>query len=137
MDDQLSGAVLFVQVDATLLAYAGLRRLGLEENVTTILTEEDMLPAIAQGAIGIACREGDTDSLAVRSCPVVYTGHGHDVVVVQCCRFATARQPEVGRLHDVWHDLVLKVSVAAAVGCAKPRGDSCRCAMRARILSGA
>lgn len=52
-------------MDATLLAYAGLRRLGLEENVTTILAEDDMLPAIAQGAIGIACREGDSESLAV------------------------------------------------------------------------
>lgn len=53
-------------MDATLLAYAGLRRLALEEHVTTILTEEEMLPAIAQGAIGIACREDDTESLAVR-----------------------------------------------------------------------
>jgi len=61
---------LCVQVDATLLAYAGLRRLDLEENVTTILTEEEMLPAIAQGAIGIACRDGDSDSLAVRLPPV-------------------------------------------------------------------
>ena len=54
-------------MDATLLAYAGLRRLGLEEHVTTILTEEEMLPAIAQGAIGIACRSGDDESLAVRT----------------------------------------------------------------------
>jgi len=46
-------------VDATLLAYAGLRRLGLTEHVTSILELDDMLPAIAQGAIGIACRTGD------------------------------------------------------------------------------
>jgi len=46
-------------VDATLLAYAGLRRLDLTENITAILTEEAMLPAVAQGAIGIACRTGD------------------------------------------------------------------------------
>lgn len=58
---------LWAQVDATLLAYAGLRRLGLEENVTTILPEDAMLPAIAQGAIGIACRTGDADSMAVRA----------------------------------------------------------------------
>ena len=55
-----------MQVDATLLAYAGLRRLGLEEHITTVLPEDAMLPAIAQGAIGIACREGDEDSTAVR-----------------------------------------------------------------------
>jgi hydroxymethylbilane synthase len=46
-------------VDATLLAYAGLRRLELTEHITTLLTNEEMLPAVAQGAIGIACREGD------------------------------------------------------------------------------
>ena len=45
--------------DATLLAYAGLRRLDLADKATSILSEEEMLPAVAQGAIGIACREGD------------------------------------------------------------------------------
>ena len=56
-------------VDATLLAYAGLKRLDLQQHVTAILTEEEMLPAIAQGAIGIACRTNDADSLEV--CPPV------------------------------------------------------------------
>jgi hydroxymethylbilane synthase len=50
-------------VDATLLAYAGLRRLDLTENITTILDEVEMLPAVAQGAIGIACRTGDEKML--------------------------------------------------------------------------
>ncbi|KAL6780818.1 PBGD1 [Auxenochlorella protothecoides x Auxenochlorella symbiontica] len=45
--------------DATLLALAGLKRLGLEDKATSILGLEDMLPAVSQGAIGIACREGD------------------------------------------------------------------------------
>ena len=45
--------------DATLLAYAGLRRLDLADKATSILSEDEMLPAVAQGAIGIACREGD------------------------------------------------------------------------------
>eukprot|EP00475_Leptophrys_vorax_P001116 TRINITY_DN10579_c0_g2_i1.p1 TRINITY_DN10579_c0_g2~~TRINITY_DN10579_c0_g2_i1.p1 ORF type:complete len:370 (-),score=35.08 TRINITY_DN10579_c0_g2_i1:158-1267(-) len=44
---------------ATLLALAGLKRLNMTEHVTAILSTEDMLPAIAQGAIGIACRTGD------------------------------------------------------------------------------
>ncbi|MGE5548255.1 MAG: hydroxymethylbilane synthase [Solirubrobacterales bacterium] len=47
------------EVDATLLAMAGLKRLGLEEHVTSALSTEDMLPAVAQGAIGITCRAGD------------------------------------------------------------------------------
>lgn len=46
-------------VQATLLALAGLKRLDMTENVTSILPIEDMLPAVAQGAIGIACRSDD------------------------------------------------------------------------------
>ncbi|KAE9457175.1 hypothetical protein C3L33_10910, partial [Rhododendron williamsianum] len=46
-------------VQATLLALAGLKRLNMTENVTSILSMDDMLPAVAQGAIGIACRSND------------------------------------------------------------------------------
>ena len=51
------------EVDATLLAYAGLRRMDMEANVTQLLAEDQMIPAIAQGAISIACREGDGDMM--------------------------------------------------------------------------
>ncbi len=44
---------------ATLLAFAGLKRLGLENCATTVLETDLMLPAVAQGAIGIECREED------------------------------------------------------------------------------
>lgn len=47
------------QVDATLLAVAGLRRLGKADRITAILREDEMLPAVAQGAIGIECRSDD------------------------------------------------------------------------------
>ena len=47
------------QVDATLLALAGLKRLGIADRATAILTPEEMLPAVAQGAIGIEIRDGD------------------------------------------------------------------------------
>ncbi|KAK9275248.1 hypothetical protein L1049_022510 [Liquidambar formosana] len=46
-------------VQATLLALAGLKRLNMTENVTSILSIDEMLPAVAQGAIGIACRSSD------------------------------------------------------------------------------
>jgi hydroxymethylbilane synthase len=42
--------------DAIVLACAGLRRLGLEARITSALAPELMLPAIAQGVIGIECR---------------------------------------------------------------------------------
>ncbi|MFO1153733.1 MAG: hydroxymethylbilane synthase [Rhodospirillales bacterium] len=53
------GKLLSGEVDATLLAVAGLHRLGLADRVTTILAAEDMLPAVGQGAIGITCRAND------------------------------------------------------------------------------
>lgn len=49
------------EVDATLLAVAGLKRLGLAQHITHILPHEAFLPAVAQGAIGIECRSMDTD----------------------------------------------------------------------------
>ena len=39
--------------DATFLAAAGLRRLGLADRITSLIDIDDMLPAVAQGAIGI------------------------------------------------------------------------------------
>jgi hydroxymethylbilane synthase len=45
--------------DATLLAFAGLKRLGLEDRVTCLIETGEMLPAVAQGAIGVETREGD------------------------------------------------------------------------------
>ncbi len=50
------------RADATLLAKAGLDRLGLASQATAILSTEEMLPAVAQGAIGVVCacrRRGD------------------------------------------------------------------------------
>jgi hydroxymethylbilane synthase len=45
--------------DATLLALAGLKRLGRTEVATAILETTEMLPAVAQGAIGIEIRAAD------------------------------------------------------------------------------
>ncbi len=46
--------------DATFLAMAGLNRLAMDEVRRRPVPEDDMLPAIAQGAIGIERRAGDT-----------------------------------------------------------------------------
>ncbi|HVK65141.1 MAG TPA: hydroxymethylbilane synthase [Polyangium sp.] len=50
------------QVDAIVLALAGLKRLGLERHATEILDPAVMLPAIGQGALGIECREADEET---------------------------------------------------------------------------
>ncbi len=52
-------------VDGTLLALAGLKRLGLEHMATEILSETDFLPAPGQGAICIEIREDDDDLQAL------------------------------------------------------------------------
>jgi hydroxymethylbilane synthase len=48
--------------DATLLACAGLHRLGLADRITSPVPVEEMLPAVAQGAIGVEVRAGDGDT---------------------------------------------------------------------------
>jgi hydroxymethylbilane synthase len=47
------------RADATVLALAGLRRLGRGDRPMDILSVEEMLPAVAQGAIGLEGRAGD------------------------------------------------------------------------------
>ena len=49
-------------LDAIVLAEAGLVRLGMAERITQLLDSEWMLPAVGQGAIGLECRSEDTDS---------------------------------------------------------------------------
>ena len=46
-------------VDATLLALAGLKRLGLAEAATAILSIDEFLPAVGQGIIAIETRADD------------------------------------------------------------------------------
>src|SRR6185312_6749149 len=50
-------------VDATLLALAGLKRLGLG-HVGSPIAEDEMLPAVGQGAVCIECRADDTNTRA-------------------------------------------------------------------------
>ena len=47
------------QFDALILAEAGLKRLGLAEQITEVFSPEVMLPAVGQGALGIETRAGD------------------------------------------------------------------------------
>ena len=47
------------EMDAILLALAGLKRLGLDNRPMSILPTEEWLPSLAQGAVGIEIREAD------------------------------------------------------------------------------
>ena len=53
------------QYDAIMLACAGLERLGLEAHISEIFSPDQMLPAAAQGVIGIECLEGRTELLQI------------------------------------------------------------------------
>src|SRR4051794_16124009 len=48
-------------IDAIVVAYAALRRLGLAERATEVLSPWVMLPQVAQGALAIECRADDTE----------------------------------------------------------------------------
>nr|WP_239451619.1 hydroxymethylbilane synthase [Elioraea rosea] len=49
------------EVDATFLAYAGLRRLGLEAEAALVLDAATMVPAAGQGIVGVTVRATDTE----------------------------------------------------------------------------
>jgi hydroxymethylbilane synthase len=66
-------------IDAIVLAYAGLRRLGLAERASQVLEPEEMLPAVGQGALGIECRAEDERIRALLKC----TEHPETRVVVE------------------------------------------------------
>ena len=68
--------------DATFLACAGLNRLGLAEKITAAMPTEIMLPALAQGAIGIEIREGDEETRQLLS----GINHTESSIAVACER---------------------------------------------------
>lgn len=59
-------------LDAIILAEAGLVRLGLADRITELLDSSWMLPAVGQGAIGLECRAADAGAkraVGVLRCP--------------------------------------------------------------------
>ena len=50
------------ELDAIVLAAAGLDRLGLADRITERFTPDVMLPAVGQGALGIECRADDEET---------------------------------------------------------------------------
>jgi len=47
------------EVDAVILAAAGIRRMGLEEKMHAFIEPDELLPAVAQGTLGIQTRNAD------------------------------------------------------------------------------
>jgi len=53
--------VLSGQIDAAVVACAGLNRLGLTDRISAILPPEDFIPAPAQGALAVQVRADDSE----------------------------------------------------------------------------
>jgi len=73
--------------DAILLAAAGVRRLGLEQEIAEILSPEQICPAPGQGALAIETRENDE---AFRICRQAGLNHASTSAAVACERAALA-----------------------------------------------
>jgi len=65
-------------LDAVVLAYAGLRRLGLAEHATHVFDPSQMLPAVAQGALALEARADDAATMA-RLAPLDHAATRHRV----------------------------------------------------------
>jgi hydroxymethylbilane synthase len=52
-------------LDAIILAYAGVKRLGFENLISEYLSYEVLMPAVGQGAIAVETRAGDSEVLAI------------------------------------------------------------------------
>jgi hydroxymethylbilane synthase len=62
--DTRLGKVTSGELDAVVLAVAGLRRLGRDDAITELLDPIQMLPAPAQGALALECRADDGEAIA-------------------------------------------------------------------------
>jgi len=59
------GKVRDGELDAVVLAYAGLARIGHTDLVTEIFEPDDMVPSPGQGALAVECRSSDTELVAL------------------------------------------------------------------------
>ena len=123
-------------VDATLLAKAGLNRMQLDGEITAVLEWDQMLPAVAQGAIGIQCREGDEKTLRYLDA----LNHPETKTAVDCERAFLAaldgncRTPIAGQAKIVDGELVFEGLIAKPCAAASNwRGGRMRVAMRVAL----
>jgi hydroxymethylbilane synthase len=75
------------KADATFLAAAGLKRLDLADRITSLMSVDDMPPAVAQGAIGVEV-ERDNEWIKQLLAPL---HHRETAIAVECERAFLAR----------------------------------------------
>ena len=106
--------------EATFLAMAGLNRLGMDDVPYTPISVDDMLPAVAQGAIGIERRADDTNVAEMLAAL-----HDHDTGLrIRCERAFMARldgscETPIGGLAEIQDDMIrLRGEILATDGSA-------------------
>jgi len=102
-------------VDATLLALAGLKRLGREAAATAVLEVDAFLPAVGQGAIGIEVREADgrtCDLLAkinhAETLTALRTERAFLAVLDGSCRTPIAGHARIEGSSILFHGMILR-----------------------------
>lgn len=104
------------EADATLLARAGLRRLGID--VGALLATEALLPAVAQGAIGVECRVGDAETEALLqaiACPATRRAVSAERAMLAALE-GSCRTPIAGLCEPIAGGLRLRGLVASEDG---------------------
>jgi hydroxymethylbilane synthase len=113
------------EFDSLVLASAGLRRLGLEKRISQILPTHEMLPAVAQGALGLEMRRDNGDLFKVLS----FLNHGPTEVTIRAERAflkeleGGCQVPIAGHASVEGKDLVLSGMVAEPDGTRLIRDD--------------
>ena len=109
------------ELEAIILAVAGLKRLNMEEHITQIIPEDICLPAVGQGALGIEIRENEPEIAQL----LASVNHRDTFDAVQAER-AFLRQIEggcqvpVGALAQLNQSDKLTLAGMAAATCGRP-----------------
>ncbi len=102
--------------DAIILASAGINRLGMTDKITSCFTAAEMLPAVAQGAVGIELRSKDKDLLKALS----FMDHRETSIAVRAERAFLTRleggcQVPIAGFAEVNGDYVTLTGLVAAI----------------------
>ena len=118
-------------LDAVVLARAGLARLGRLDSVTEVLDPLQVLPAPAQGALAVECRADDTrvlELLAVLEDPAARACVAAERAVLTAleagCSAPVAAYAELAEAEDGSAELYLRASVTALDGSDGIRGST-------------
>ena len=139
------------EIDATLLAFAGLKRLGLAHRATALLAIDEFLPAVGQGAIGITARTLDGAAQAALA-PILHAETGQALAAERAflavldgsCRTPIAGHARVAAGQIQFRGLVLRADgsevfeteARGAVGDARDLGERAGRELLARLPKG-